>query len=109
MKWSTYSSTEWERTGELLPSIAGVARALTGVEASERREVEAPFERSGRKFLSIVMYVAVGAVQYGISIGRSIASQANRLWFISCHLGKRRKVAPSPLLSLQYEHYSTHA
>jgi hypothetical protein len=64
MGWSTYSSTEWERTGELLPSIAGVAKALTGVEASERREVEAPFERSGRRFLSIVMNVAIGAVQY---------------------------------------------
>ena len=59
----TYSSTEWERTGELLPSIAGVANALTGVEASERREVEAPFERSGRRFLSIVKDVAVGAIQ----------------------------------------------
>ena len=64
MGWSTYSSTEWERTGELLPSIAGVAKALTGVEASERREVEAPFERSGRRFLSIVVCVAIGAVQY---------------------------------------------
>jgi hypothetical protein len=60
---STYSSTEWERTGELRPSIAGVAKALTGVEASVRREVEAPFERSGRRFLSIVMCVAIGAVQ----------------------------------------------
>jgi hypothetical protein len=70
MRWSTYSSTEWERTGELLPSIAGVAKALTGVEASERREVEAPFERSGRRFLSIVVYVAIGA---DMCIGRSIA------------------------------------
>ena len=41
-----------------------MAKALTGVEASERREVEAPFERSGRRFLSIVMNVAIGAVQY---------------------------------------------
>ena len=35
-KRSTYSSTECERTGELRPSIAGVAKALMGVEASVR-------------------------------------------------------------------------
>ena len=51
----THSSTECERTGELRPSIAGVAKDLIGVEASERREVDAPFWSSGRRFLIILV------------------------------------------------------